>query len=156
MTAVIQRVSQASVSVDEQIRGEIGQGFLVLLGVEQGDAPEDASYLASKIAGLRVFEDEAGKMNRGLLDIGGEVLLISNFTLCADCRHGKRPSFTDAARPEQALPLYEACAERLREAGISKVEQGVFGADMKVSLLNDGPVTLILESKHRKKDGTTI
>ncbi len=147
MKAVIQRVSRASVSVDSKIIGQIISGFLILLGVEKGDDETEAKVLASKIAGLRVFCDENDKMNLSLADINGGVLVISNFTLCGNCKKGRRPSFDNAARPETALPLYEYFCECMQDAGISLVERGEFGADMKVDLLNDGPVTLIVDSK---------
>ena len=151
MRAVIQRVSSAQVDIDGQTVGKIDKGFLVLLGVGSGDGEKQAGVLASKIAGLRVFTDENDKMNLSLDDIGGEVLVISNFTLCADCSHGRRPSFIAAARPEQAEPLYEYFCQRLRDAGVKKVAQGIFGADMAVSLLNDGPVTIDINSKDLKR-----
>ncbi len=147
MKAVIQRVSRASVSVDSKVIGEIKQGFLILLGVEKEDDETEARVLASKIAGLRVFCDENDKMNLSLSDIDGGVLVISNFTLCGSCKKGRRPSFDNAARPETALPLYEHFCDYMKDAGISLVERGEFGADMKVDLLNDGPVTLIIDSK---------
>lgn len=151
MKAILQRVKFAKVEVDGETVGEIGQGFLVLLGVAQEDDRKEAEVLSNKIAGLRVFTDENDKMNLSLSDIGGEVLVISNFTLCADCSHGRRPSFIAAARPEQAEPLYEYFCQRLREAGVKKVAQGIFGADMAVSLLNDGPVTIDINSKDLKR-----
>ena len=151
MKAILQRVKFAKVEVDGETVGEIGQGFLVLLGVAQEDDKKEAEVLSNKIAGLRVFTDENDKMNLSLSDIGGEVLVISNFTLCADCSHGRRPSFIAAARPEQAEPLYEYFCQRLRDAGIRKVAQGIFGADMAVSLLNDGPVTIDINSKDLKR-----
>ncbi len=151
MKAILQRVSCASVTVDGAVVGKISQGFLILLGVEQGDDEKEAEVLAAKIAGLRVFTDQNDKMNLSLSDVGGEVLVISNFTLCADCSHGRRPSFIAAARPETAQPLYEYFCARLREKGVKKVEQGVFGADMQVELVNDGPVTLDIDSKDLKK-----
>ena len=151
MKAILQRVKFAKVEVDGETVGEIGQGFLVLLGVAQEDDKKEAEVLSNKIAGLRVFTDENDKMNLSLGDIGGEVLVISNFTLCADCSHGRRPSFIAAARPEQAEPLYEYFCQRLRDAGIRKVAQGIFGADMAVSLLNDGPVTIDINSKDLKR-----
>ena len=147
MKAVIQRVSRASVSVDSKIIGQINSGFLILLGVEKGDNETEAKVLASKIAGLRVFCDENDKMNLSLADINGGILVISNFTLCGNCKKGRRPSFDNAARPEVALPLYEYFCSCMSEAGVSLVERGEFGADMKVDLLNDGPVTLIVDSK---------
>ena len=151
MKAILQRVSNASVEVDGNIAGQIGNGFLILLGVEAEDEKSDADLLAKKISGLRIFTDENDKMNLSLDDIDGEILVISNFTLCADCSHGRRPSFIAAARPDKAKPLYEYFCEKLLECGVKKVEKGIFGADMKVSLLNDGPVTLDINSKDLKK-----
>ncbi len=151
MKAILQRVKFAKVEVDGEVVGEIGNGFLVLLGVAREDDQREAEVLADKIAGLRVFTDENDKMNLSLAEIGGEVLVISNFTLCADCSHGRRPSFIAAARPEQAEPLYEYFSQRLRDAGVKKVAQGIFGADMAVSLLNDGPVTIDINSKDLKR-----
>lgn len=145
MRAVIQRVSEASVTVDGQIVGQIQKGFLVLLGVSTTDTQDDVVWTAGKIAGLRVFEDADGKMNLALSDVGGSVLLVSQFTLYGDCRKGRRPSFVEAARPEQANALYQSVVAELRGLGL-QVETGVFQADMKVRLLNDGPVTLILDS----------
>ena len=146
MRALIQRVSQASVSVDGEITGEIGRGLLVLLGVGPDDAESDGAWLASKIANLRIFPDENGKMNKSLIDIAGGVLVVSQFTLYGDCRRGRRPSFVGAAPPELAEPLYERFCEQMGELGISTVERGVFGAMMDVALVNDGPVTLIVDS----------
>ena len=151
MKAILQRVKFAKVEVGGETVGEIGQGFLVLLGVAKEDDKKEAEVLSNKIAGLRVFTDENDKLNLSLDDIGGEVLVISNFTLCADCSHGRRPSFIAAARPEQAEPLYEYFCQRLRDAGVKKVAQGIFGADMAVSLLNDGPVTIDINSKDLKR-----
>ena len=151
MKAILQRVKFAKVEVGGETVGEIGQGFLVLLGVAKEDDKKEAEVLSNKIAGLRVFTDENDKMNLSLDDIGGEVLVISNFTLCAGCSHGRRPSFIAAARPEQAEPLYEYFCQRLRDAGVKKVAQGIFGADMAVSLLNDGPVTIDINSKDLKR-----
>ena len=145
MRAVIQRVSEASVTVDGSIVGEIQRGFLVLLGVAESDSPEDAAWIANKIAGLRVFEDADEKMNLALGDVHGAVLLVSQFTLYGDCRKGRRPSFIDAARPEKAVSLYQAVATELRTLGVP-VETGTFQAQMQVRLLNDGPVTLLLDS----------
>jgi D-tyrosyl-tRNA(Tyr) deacylase len=145
MRAVIQRVSQAKVTVDNQVVGAIGPGLLILLGVAHDDGEEQARWLASKIAGLRIFEDEEGKMNRSLLEVEGSALVVSQFTLYGDARKGRRPSFTDAARPEVAEPLCDRFVELLREEGVSQVESGVFGAYMQVEIHNDGPVTLILE-----------
>ncbi len=151
MKAILQRVTCASVTVDGAVVGEISQGFLILLGVEQGDDEKEASVLADKIAGLRIFTDQNDKMNLSLADVGGEVLVISNFTLCADCSHGRRPSFIGAARPETAEPLYEFFCQRLLQNGVKKVEKGIFGADMQVSLINDGPVTIDINSKDLKR-----
>ncbi len=148
MRAVIQRVERASVSVEGEIRGQIGEGFLVLIGVEEGDGDADFRYIAEKVPNLRVFEDEQGKMNRSLLDVGGELLAVSQFTLLGDARGGRRPSFITAARPETADPMYERLVADWRARGI-RVETGVFGAHMKVSLVNDGPVTILLDSRRR-------
>jgi len=146
MRAVIQRVTQASVTVESKIIGQIGKGFLVLLGVEESDTEKDQFYIADKTLHLRVFEDDAGKMNRSLLDVGGALLVVSQFTLLGDARTGRRPSFITAARPEIAVPMYEALVARWRAQGVV-VETGVFGADMAVSLVNDGPVTILLDSR---------
>jgi len=146
MRVVVQRSKAARVTVDGEVTGQITKGFVLLVGVTHEDKEEDAAYLADKIANLRVFEDAAGKMNLSLLDVGGEILSVSQFTLYGDCRKGRRPSFIEAARPEQAVQLYEAFNGMLREKGIC-VETGVFGAMMDVELTNDGPVTLIVESK---------
>lgn len=145
MRAVIQRVSEARVLVDERVVGAIEHGFLVLLGITYGDEEAQAAYLAHKIAGLRVFEDDDGKMNLGLADIDGAVLVVSQFTLYGDVRKGRRPSFVAAAHPELANPLYERFCELLAEQGVV-VERGVFGAHMQVQLVNDGPVTLWLDT----------
>lgn len=150
MKAVIQRVTHASVKVDGKTVGSCGQGFLILLGVMAGDDEKEADKLVNKTVNLRIFEDENGKMNLSSLDIGGEMLVVSQFTLCADCTHGRRPSFTPSAPPDEANRLYEYFVRRLKENGISHVETGVFGADMKVELLNDGPVTIILDSNELK------
>ncbi len=146
MRAVVQRVSRASVEVDGRIVGEVGEGLLVLVGVEEGDTDTDADYVAEKVAGLRIFNDAEGKMNLSIADVGGGVLLISQFTLHGDCRRGRRPSFIAAARPETAITLYEGVACRLRAAGLP-VATGEFGAHMHVALVNDGPVTILLDSK---------
>ena len=148
MRAVIQRVERASVSVEGEIRGQIGAGFLVLIGVEEGDGDADFKYIADKVPNLRVFEDDQGKMNRSLMDVGGELLAVSQFTLLGDARGGRRPSFITAARPETADPMYERLVADWRARGI-RVETGVFGAHMKVSLVNDGPVTILLDSRRR-------
>ncbi|ABO67853.1 MULTISPECIES: D-aminoacyl-tRNA deacylase [Geobacillus] len=145
MKAVIQRAKQASVTVNGEVVGAIDAGLVVLLGVTHEDTEADAAYLAEKIAHLRIFEDENGKMNRSLLEVGGAVLSVSQFTLYGDCRKGRRPNFMAAAKPDRALPLYEAFNTFLRGKGIH-VETGVFGAMMDVSLTNDGPVTLIIDS----------
>lgn len=145
MRAVVQRVLNASVAIGGTVKGEIGKGYLVLLGIEENDTEKDLDYIAEKLLWLRVFEDEAGKMNRSVLDAGGSILLVSQFTLYGDARKGRRPSFIHAARPEKAIPLYEAMIARLRAA--LPVETGEFGADMQVSLVNDGPVTILLDSE---------
>ena len=150
MKAVIQRVSQAHVDIDGVTVGACGRGYMILLGVAQGDTAEDAALLAAKIVKLRVFEDEAGKMNRSLTDIGGEVLVISQFTLLADYRKGNRPDFFGAAAPDAAKALYEHFIALLREH-VPHVAHGEFGADMQVSLCNDGPVTIVMESDLLKK-----
>ena len=144
MKLVIQRVKKSSVKVDNKLIGDIGKGFLVLIGVGQNDKKEVADYLVQKLIKLRIFEDEQGKMNLSIKDINGELLIISQFTLYADCSGGNRPSFTNAAKPEIANELYEYFIEKCKQENI-KVEKGIFGADMKVELLNDGPVTIILE-----------
>ncbi len=144
MKLVIQRVKHAKVEVENEIVGKIGQGFLVLLGVGPEDTKETANYLVQKLIKLRIFEDENGKMNLALKDINGELLIVSQFTLYADCTSENRPSFTNAAKPDKANELYEYFIEQCKKENV-KVECGVFGADMKVELLNDGPVTIILE-----------
>lgn len=144
MKLVIQRVSKASVKVENEIVGKIDEGFLVLFGVGQGDTKEQADYLAEKLCNLRVFGDENDKMNLSIKDIDGELLVVSQFTLYADCRKGNRPSFVNAAAPDEAEKLYEYFVEKCRKL-VKKVEKGIFGADMKVSLLNNGPITIILE-----------
>lgn len=153
MRAIVQRVIRTSVTVGGELKGSAGQGFNVLIGVMNGDTDAEAQLLAAKISKLRVFEDENGKMNRSILDIGGEILVISQFTLCADIRKGNRPSFTDSAPPEEADRLYLAFCEHLREAGVKKVETGVFAADMLVSIENDGPVTIIMDTDIWEKRG---
>ena len=147
MRAVLQRVTQAKVTVGEDVTGEIGAGLLVLLGVSKPDTAADAEYLVEKILNLRIFSDEEGKMNRSILDIGGGLLVVSQFTLYGDCRKGRRPSFDDAAPAEQARSLYEHFVAVARRSAV-RVETGIFQAHMAVSLTNDGPVTLILESRY--------
>jgi D-tyrosyl-tRNA(Tyr) deacylase len=145
MRAVVQRVKQSDVKTNGETVGRIGRGLLVLLGVAREDSAEDADYLANKIINLRIFEDENGKMNRSLLETGGELLAVSQFTLLADCRKGRRPSFIKAAEPEKATELYEKFVERVRQNGVA-VQTGRFQAMMEVALVNDGPVTIIIES----------
>ncbi len=144
MRALLQRVSSASVTVDGRITGQINQGYVILLGVTHNDTAAEADWLANKIAGLRLFEDADDKMNLSLFDVGGNVLVVSQFTLYGDVRKGRRPSFTDAARPEQAEPLVDTFCDKLRQRGLT-VATGVFGAMMQVEIHNDGPVTLMLE-----------
>ena len=146
MRAVIQRVTRAAVEVDGETVGKIGKGFLVLLGVMESDSLREAEVLAAKTAKLRIFEDDAGKMNLSPLDVDGEILVVSQFTLCADVKKGNRPSFTPSAPPDKATRLYEYYMRKLKDEGVKTVEHGVFGADMKVSLLNDGPVTICLDT----------
>lgn len=146
MRAVVQRVRAASVTVDHQVAGEIGHGFLVLAGITHEDTDEDVRFIASKLCGLRIFEDDDGKMNRAIGDVRGSMLIISQFTLYGDCRKGRRPSFVAAAPPEIAEPLYQRLCEAVREQGIP-VQTGRFQEHMDVSLLNDGPVTLLLDSR---------
>ncbi|HWR22148.1 MAG TPA: D-aminoacyl-tRNA deacylase [Feifaniaceae bacterium] len=145
MRAVVQRVKRASVTVEGNVTGSIQNGLLVFLGIEEADTSEDAKYICDKVINLRIFEDGQGKLNRSVLDEGGSVLLVSQFTLCGDARNGRRPSFSKAARPENALPLYEEAVRLLEES--VPVETGEFQAMMEVSLVNDGPVTILLESK---------
>ena len=152
MRAVLQRVKHAKVTIDGRVSGEIGTGFLILLGVAPEDTPEEALYLAKKCVGLRVFEDENDKMNLALADVGGKILAVSQFTLYGDCRKGKRPNFTRAAKGDQARELYEYFVDCCRGLGV-ETQTGEFGADMKVELLNDGPVTIMLDTDEliRKK-----
>ena len=145
MRIVLQRVSEASVTVGGEVVSRIGPGLLLLVGVAAGDGEAQADWLAEKVAGLRIFSDEEGKMNLSVRDVGGEVLAVSQFTLLADTRKGKRPSFVRAAPPEEAEPLFDHFCERLRASGVGRVETGSFGAMMKVALVNDGPVTIVLE-----------
>lgn len=146
MRVVLQRVAQASVTVDGSVVGQIGPGLLLLVGVQPSDSAADARWLANKCARLRIFPDADGKMNRSVIDVDGGILVVSQFTLYGDCRKGRRPSFVGAARPAQAEPLYEQLCDLLRQAGVSRVETGIFGANMRVDLANDGPVTLLLDS----------
>jgi D-tyrosyl-tRNA(Tyr) deacylase len=150
--AVLQRVKQGQVTVNGEVKSRIGTGLVVLLGVAVGDSVEDAQYLADKTVNLRIFEDENGKLNRSLLDVGGEVLAVSQFTLLGDCRKGRRPSFVEAAAPEVAEPLYEAYVDAVRKKGVT-VATGVFRTQMLVEIANEGPVTLILESRREEKSG---
>ncbi|OOQ61267.1 D-aminoacyl-tRNA deacylase [Mucilaginibacter pedocola] len=149
MRAVLQRVTQASCTVDGNITGEIGLGFLVLLGVEDADTSEDVNWLAPKIANMRVFGDENGLMNKALGDVDGNILLISQFTLFAQTKKGNRPSFIRAARPDKAIPLYEEMILALEALLGKKIATGIFGADMKINLLNDGPVTIVMDTKDK-------
>lgn len=147
MRLVIQRVSQAEIKIDEQQHAAIGKGLLILLGISTEDTQEDADKLAKKIPALRIFSDENGQMNLSVSDINGEILIVSQFTLYGDAAKGNRPSFIHAARPEQAIPLYEYFVQKVKEGSIVPVSTGVFGADMKINLTNDGPVTIIMDSK---------
>ena len=147
MKALVQRVTEGSVTVDGQVIGAIGKGLVILFGAGRGDSEKDVDYLAEKCANLRIFEDEAGKMNLSLLDIGGEALVISQFTLYGDCRKGRRPGFSDAADPAEAEQFYEHFLTKIAQAGARNVQHGKFGADMKVKIFNDGPVTFMLESR---------
>ena len=146
MRAVVQRAAQAKVTVGEAVTGEIGRGLVALVGVQVGDNSEDAAYLADKIAGLRVFEDDEGKMNRSAHEVGGAILAVSNFAVLGDCRKGRRPSFTDAAPPDEAQRLFGEFVARVRAAGLT-VATGVFREHMRVEIHNDGPVTLLLDSR---------
>ena len=146
MKAVIQRVKSSSVKVDGEIVGSVGHGYLVLLGVMDGDTKAHAQMMAKKTAALRIFCDEDDKMNKSILDIDGEILVVSQFTLCADVKKGNRPSFTPSAAPEEANELYEYYMECLKENGVKKVEHGIFGAEMEVSIVNDGPVTILYDT----------
>lgn len=146
MRVVIQRVSEASVKVDNQIVGEIGKGLMLLIGVDESDENSDADWLVKKILDVRVFSDDEGKMNHSVKEINGEILCISQFTLISDYKKGNRPSYIKAARPDKAIPLFEYFKDEMKKSGL-KTESGIFGADMKVSLINDGPVTLVFDSK---------
>lgn len=148
MRAVIQRVLDANLKVDGELISEIGKGYVIFLGVKKGDTKEDADYFIKKIPPLRICEDENGKINKSIIDVGGEILLVSQFTLFADTSHGNRPSFLDAEAPEKANQMYEYVAEGLRAQGLT-VKQGVFGADMKINQTNDGPFTVILEKPQK-------
>ena len=150
MRAVIQRVAKASVTIEENVNGKIGNGLLVLLGIEDADTDEDIRWLSNKIINLRIFNDENGIMNRSLVEVNGNILLISQFTLHASTKKGNRPSYIKASKPEFAIPMYEKMIGQL-EADLGKpIQTGIFGADMKVELLNDGPVTIIIDSKNRE------
>lgn len=150
MKAIIQRVTAASLHIGGIEHAGIGRGFVVLLGIEVGDTPSDRTYIAEKIAHLRVFADEAGKMNRSLTDVGGSILLVPNFTLAGDCRKGRRPSFDNAMKPPESNAEFEAVASALRaQIPTVPIKLGVFGADMQITLVNDGPVTLLLDSKNQ-------
>ena len=150
MRAVIQRVTEASCRVDDNIPGKIEQGLLVLLGIEDADSEEDLKWLAQKIANMRIFSDEHGLMNKSVIDINGSILLISQFTLFASTKKGNRPGFTRAARPEKAIDLYDQMSEELQALTGKKTETGIFGADMKIQLLNDGPVTIVVDTKDKE------
>ncbi len=147
MRAVLTRVKHASVTIDGEVKGKIGQGFLILLGVGQNDTESECTKLADKLTSLRLFEDEGGRMNRSLSDVGGEILVVSQFTLYGNCKKGRRPEFLSAAKPDIAIPLYERFIRLCRDKGFH-VETGEFGADMAVDSLNDGPVTLIVDTDH--------
>lgn len=151
MKAVLQRVTRAAVEIGGERTAEIAEGLLVLLGVAEGDTERDADALAAKIANLRIFSDEEGKMNLSLLSVGGEMLVVSQFTLCASCAHGRRPDFFGAAKPQEAERLYLYFCDRIKKEGVTRVATGVFGADMQVSLINDGPVTILLDSGELKR-----
>ena len=150
MRAVIQRVTQASCQVDDKITGSIENGLLVLLGIEEADNQEDLEWLAAKIFNIRIFSDAQGLMNKSLADSNGDILLISQFTLFATTKKGNRPGFTRAARPDQAIPLYEAMIRQLSTLSGQTVQTGIFGADMKISLMNDGPVTILIDTKNKE------
>jgi D-tyrosyl-tRNA(Tyr) deacylase len=149
MIVVIQRVSESSVKIDGQVKSSIGEGLMILLGIEDADGQEDVDWLSKKIVNLRIFPDEAGVMNRSVLEVGGEILLISQFTLHASTKKGNRPSYIAAAKPDIAIPLYEKMIEYLESELGKSIGTGEFGADMKVSLINDGPVTILIDSKNK-------
>lgn len=151
MKAVVQRVKYANVKVDDKIVGAIDEGYMILVGVMEGDTDEDAEILARKTASLRIFTDDEDKMNRSIIDIDGEILAISQFTLCADVKKGNRPSFVKSAKPDEANRLYEYYCEQLKQNGVKKVEKGIFGAHMEVSLLNNGPVTILYDTEIWRK-----
>ncbi|RZM28307.1 MAG: D-tyrosyl-tRNA(Tyr) deacylase [Pedobacter sp.] len=150
MRAVLQRVSEASCTVDGLITGSIATGFMVLLGIEDADTSEDLEWLAQKIVGMRVFGDEHGLMNKSMADVGGNILLVSQFTLFASTNKGNRPGFTRAARPDKAIPLYEEMTKRLSSLLGKDIQTGIFGGDMKISLVNDGPVTIVIDTKNKE------
>lgn len=150
MRAIVQRVKSSELKINNEIYSQIGKGFMVLLGITEGDTLDDVKAMADKIIKLRVFEDENDKMNLALADVGGELQIVSQFTLYADCHHGNRPSFTEAAKPDYAIPLYEAFVDYCEKNVSTKVVTGEFGADMKINLINDGPVTIYLEAKDGK------
>lgn len=150
MRAIIQRVSSASCSIEGKISGQIGKGFMILLGIEDNDTEEDLNWLAQKISNIRIFSDENGLMNKALTDVQGNILLISQFTLFASTKKGNRPGFTRSAKPDLAIPFYEKMISELGQLTGTKIQTGVFGADMQISLVNDGPVTIIIDTKSRE------
>lgn len=150
MRAIIQRVSSASCSIEGKISGQIGKGFMILLGIEDNDTEEDLNWLAQKISNMRIFSDENGLMNKALVDVQGNILLISQFTLFASTKKGNRPGFTRSAKPDLAIPFYEKMISELGQLTGTKIQTGVFGADMQISLVNDGPVTIIIDTKSRE------
>ena len=150
MRSVIQRVSHAGITINGMLKSSIGPGLLVLIGIEESDGPEDIRWLSKKMIHLRIFDDEAGVMNRSLIETGGELMLVSQFTLFASTKKGNRPSYIRASKPDTAIPVYEAMIVQLEKDLGKKVQTGVFGADMKVDLLNDGPVTILMDSKNRE------
>ncbi|HEY4155872.1 MAG TPA: D-aminoacyl-tRNA deacylase [Puia sp.] len=150
MRAVIQRVSRASITINGSETAAIGRGLLILVGIEAGDGPEDIEWLSRKIIQLRIFDDDAGVMNRSLMEIGGELMLVSQFTLFASTRKGNRPSYIRASKPEAAIPLYESLIAKIEKDFGRKIGTGIFGADMKMELLNDGPVTILMDTKNKE------